>query len=64
MNEQELLEEADRRGRNYLAGNETRRAFPDAQSIAALAGFNETLPDQGRPGAETLALMDDLSTLR
>ncbi|EBA14777.1 Pyridoxal-dependent decarboxylase [Roseobacter sp. SK209-2-6] len=62
MNELELLEEADRRGRKYLAGNDTRRAFPNAQSIAALSGFNEALPYLGRPGMETLALMDDLGS--
>lgn len=62
MNEQELLEQADARARHYVAGAETRRVFPAAQQIAALAGFDEHLTDQGRPAEETLALMDDLGS--
>ena len=62
MNEDQLLQEADRRGRTYVAGAETRRVFPSDQDIAALAGFDESLPDQGRAAAETIALMDDLGS--
>jgi hypothetical protein len=62
MDEDQLLQEADRRGRTYVAGAETRRVFPSDQDIAALAGFDEALPDQGRAAAETIALMDDLGS--
>ncbi len=62
MNEDQLLQEADRRGRDYVAGADARRVFPRDQDIAALAGFDETLTDQGRPAAETIALMDDLGS--
>ncbi|MEQ3678104.1 pyridoxal-dependent decarboxylase [Pseudophaeobacter sp.] len=62
MNEDQLLQEADRRGRDYVAGADARRVFPRDQDVAALAGFDETLTDQGRPAAETIALMDDLGS--
>jgi glutamate/tyrosine decarboxylase-like PLP-dependent enzyme len=62
MNEDALLQEADRRARSYVVGADHRRVFPAAAEIAALAGFDEALPAQGRPGAETLALMDDLGS--
>ncbi len=62
MKELELLEQADSRARRYVAEVEQRRVFPAAEQIAALTGFAEDLPDQGRPGAETLALMDDLGS--
>ncbi|MCD9146940.1 pyridoxal phosphate-dependent decarboxylase family protein [Pseudophaeobacter flagellatus] len=62
MDEDQLLQEADRRGRSYVSGAETRRVFPSDQDVAALSGFDEALPDQGRPAAETIALMDDLGS--
>lgn len=62
MDEDQLLQEADRRGRSYVSGAETRRVFPSDQDVAALSGFDEALPDQGRPAAETIALIDDLGS--
>jgi len=62
MNEDQLLQEADRRARNYVAGADARRVFPTDQDIAALAGFDEALPEQGYPAADTIALMDDLGS--
>lgn len=62
MNELELLEQADERARKYIAQVETRRVFPAPEAMAALTGFEEPLPEQGRPGAETLARMDDLGS--
>ncbi|MEP2716134.1 pyridoxal-dependent decarboxylase [Pseudophaeobacter sp.] len=62
MNEGQLLQEADRRGRDYVAGAETRRVFPAEAEIAALSGFDEALPDQGLPPEETIALMDNLGS--
>jgi len=62
MNELELLEEADRRARHYVSGVATQRVFPPAEAVAALAAFDEALPDQGHPAADTLALMDRLGS--
>lgn len=62
MEELDLLAEADDRARRFVAGNGTRRAFPDAAAIAALEGFAESLPQHGRPPEETLALLDDLGS--
>lgn len=62
MNEIDLLADADARGRRFVAGCDTRRAFPHADALAALAGFDEALPAHGRSPAETLALLDDLGS--
>jgi glutamate/tyrosine decarboxylase-like PLP-dependent enzyme len=58
MNEAELIADADRRARAWLAGAATRRVFPDAAAIAGLAAFDESLPETGRGDADTLALLD------
>lgn len=58
MDELNLLADADARGRRYTEGNATRRVFPSAEAIAALAAFDEQLPAQGRPAEDTLALLD------
>ena len=57
-----LAADADARARHYLEGIERRRVFPDADAIAGLARFDEPLPDRGRPGPETLALLDDVGS--
>lgn len=62
MTEADLLAEADARARAYVAANATRRAFPDAEALAALAGFDEPLPDTGAAAAETLDLLDRLGS--
>lgn len=62
MNEIDLLADADARARRFVAANETRRAFPATGAIAALAGFDEALTDDGRPEAETLAMLDELGS--
>ncbi|KPD14239.1 pyridoxal-dependent decarboxylase [Phaeobacter sp. 11ANDIMAR09] len=62
MNEDQLLQEADRRARSYVSGADQRRVFPDTREIAALAGFDEPLPKRGFAAAETIALMDDLGS--
>ncbi len=54
-----LLADADRRASNYLRSVESRRVFPTPDAIAALSAFEEPLPEQGTPAAETLALLDD-----
>jgi glutamate/tyrosine decarboxylase-like PLP-dependent enzyme len=62
MNEIELLQEADRRARDYVAGADARRVFPADADITALSGFDEPLPAQGHAPAETIALMDELGS--
>ncbi len=62
MNEDQLLQEADRRARDYVAGADARRVFPTEQAIAALSGFDEPLPEQGFPASETIALMDNIGS--
>jgi glutamate/tyrosine decarboxylase-like PLP-dependent enzyme len=61
MDEEEaaLVAEADRRATDYLRGIEQRRVYPDPRALDGLGRFEELLPDRGRPGAETLALLDD-----
>jgi glutamate/tyrosine decarboxylase-like PLP-dependent enzyme len=58
VDEPALLADADRRAAAYLATVATRRVFPDADALAALARFDEPLPAAGRPGEDTLALLD------
>lgn len=62
MNELELLEEADRRGRRYIAAVERQRVYPDARELQGLDQFNEVLPELGRSGEETLALLDEVGS--
>jgi glutamate/tyrosine decarboxylase-like PLP-dependent enzyme len=58
MTELALLADADARARAYVAGIGARRVFPDAAALAALARFDEPLPDAGHGDADTLALLD------
>lgn len=62
MDELALIREADNRAATYLAGAAGRRVFPDAGALAGLAGFAEPLPRQGRPAAETLAMLDGIGS--
>ena len=62
MNELKLLEQADILARAYAQQNTTRRAFPDAEAIAGLKGFDEPLSDKGMPESETLALLDQIGS--
>lgn len=62
MTELDLLESADARARRYVAGARERRVFPDAEAIAALARFDEPLPQVGESADETLGLLDDVGS--
>ena len=64
MNEEEaaLVADADQRAADYLRGIEQRRVYPDQRALEGLASFEERLPAHGRPGAETLALLDEAGT--
>lgn len=60
--EGQLAAEADTRARQYVAQAAERRVFPSAEAVAALARFDEALPDTGRAGAEMLALLDEVGS--
>lgn len=62
MDELRLVADADRRAADYIRSIPGRPAYPDTSSIAALAKFSEPLPNRGRPGEETLALLDDVGS--
>ncbi|SDB90972.1 pyridoxal phosphate-dependent decarboxylase family protein [Paraburkholderia lycopersici] len=62
MNELDLLGQADARGRRYTETNAHRRVFPSADAIAALAAFDEPLPEHGLSAEDTLALLDDVGS--
>jgi glutamate/tyrosine decarboxylase-like PLP-dependent enzyme len=59
VNEIELLQEADRRARDYIAGVQARRVYPDKEAIAGLARFDEPMPEWGVPAFQTLRLLDE-----
>lgn len=62
MTEHDLLAEADRRALTYLDGTPTRRVFPDAPAIAALAAFDQPLPEQGHAAEQVLRQLDDIGS--
>lgn len=62
MDELELLAGADARGRRYVENNGSRRVFPSDDAIAALAVFDEPLPEQGLSAEDTLARLDDVGS--
>ncbi|MGC9371200.1 MAG: pyridoxal phosphate-dependent decarboxylase family protein [Paracoccaceae bacterium] len=59
MTDFSYIEDAERRARRYLKTLDQRRVFPDQAALENLALFDEALPDTGRPGGETVALLDD-----
>jgi len=54
-----LLAEAADRARRYLAGLDDRPVVPDRAALAALASFDEPLPESPGDPAATLALLDE-----
>lgn len=62
IEEAALVADADRRASAYLRGIETRRVYPDKRALNGLERFEEALSDHGRPGGETLALLDEAGT--
>ncbi|RYH07379.1 pyridoxal-dependent decarboxylase [Tropicimonas sp. IMCC6043] len=59
MTDQSYIQDAERRARQYLETVRQRRVYPDDDALAALSRFDEALPDVGRDGAETVALLDE-----
>ncbi|HEM6677860.1 aspartate aminotransferase family protein [Klebsiella pneumoniae] len=62
MDELELLAHADALGRRYTETTGHRRVFPSDAAIAALAAFDEPLPERDSPAEETLALLDEVGS--
>jgi glutamate/tyrosine decarboxylase-like PLP-dependent enzyme len=62
LDELVLAADADERARRYLEGIGHRRVFPDAEAIDALARFDEPLPIDGLPAAETIGLLDEVGS--
>lgn len=60
--ERQLLEDADRRALAYLDGIPGRHVFPTPDAIAALAGFEGPLPQQGRSPEGVLRQLDELGS--
>ncbi|WP_061239132.1 aminotransferase class V-fold PLP-dependent enzyme [Ectopseudomonas composti] len=62
MNERNLLAEADRRALAYLDSLDGRRVFPDAQALAALATFDQSLPEDGGDAEQVLRQLDEIGS--
>lgn len=61
-NEADLVRDADVRAQAYIAGIDTRRVYPTKVALDALAAFDEQLPEEGSPPAETLAMLDEIGS--
>lgn len=58
----ELLRDAAERGIAYLAGVSTRRAFPDAESIARLRDLDVPLPEHPTDPHDVLRRLDEIAS--
>ena len=56
------LRDAQDRAAAYVAAAHARRVAPDADALAALAGFDGPVPDAGHDPAETIDLLDRLGS--
>jgi glutamate/tyrosine decarboxylase-like PLP-dependent enzyme len=57
-----LLADADARAARYLKGVETQAVYPGGDALAALARFDEALPENGADAHATLALLDEIGS--
>jgi glutamate/tyrosine decarboxylase-like PLP-dependent enzyme len=57
-----LLADADARAARYLNGVETQAVYPGGDALAALAHFDEALPENGADAHATLALLDEVGS--
>ncbi|MGQ7957633.1 pyridoxal phosphate-dependent decarboxylase family protein [Pseudomonas sp. SP16.1] len=62
MNERNLLVEADRRALAYFDGTAVRRVYPDDAAIAALAAFDQPLPEHGYAAEQVLHQLDEIGS--
>jgi len=58
----DLLDEASRRARRYLAALDARAVAPSPQALAALARFDGLLPEQTSSPMEVLAELDEFGS--
>src|SRR5215472_17614578 len=58
----DLLDDAARRAKHYLAGLSTRSVAPDPAALAALTVFDRPLPQQSSAAAEVLAELDQFGS--
>ena len=61
-NDTKIMRDAAERGIRYRETLADRSVAPSPEAVAAVAGFDEALPEQGRPDAETLALLDEIGS--
>lgn len=62
MDELNLLEDADRRARDYVSSLGERPAFPPTEAVAALGAFAAPLPVEGEDPQALLAQLDDIGS--
>jgi glutamate/tyrosine decarboxylase-like PLP-dependent enzyme len=62
MTHPDLHDDADRRARRYRDQVDDMSVFPSKAAQAALARFEEPLPEVGTPAAETLQLLDEIGS--
>lgn len=56
------LQDAAARALSYVTSIDERRVFPDAAAVAALAAFDEALPDTGASVESTIRLLDEIGS--
>lgn len=56
--QRDVLEVAAAAASAYARTFDDRRVFPDEDALAALAAFDEPLPEKGAPPAGTIELLD------
>ena len=57
---QKLLEYAQRSAQEYIRGIDQAAVYPDAESLAALARFDESLPETGTDALSVLELLNTI----
>ena len=57
-----LMRDAAERGIRYRASLDERKVGPTPEAVAAVAGFDEALSEEGRGDAETLAMLDEIGS--
>ena len=57
---QKLLEYAQRSALEYIRGIDQAAVYPDAESLAALARFDESLPETGTDALSVLELLNTI----
>jgi glutamate/tyrosine decarboxylase-like PLP-dependent enzyme len=61
-NDTKIMRDAAERSVRYREALGDRSVAPSAGAIAAVAGFDEALPERGRDDSETVAMLDDIGS--